>query len=156
MVPKSTFQEEILKKMKAFGKTKFAILETIAALQRKHGKSYCYPTQYTLLKLLKTHHKISISRRALNYALADLQGADLIDRKQRIRKGSAGQMIFNSTLYFFKKAGYVFLNKFKRFGSLIEAVFKENKLRRILAAAPATRENCLSPVGDVLKLLIPV
>jgi len=142
--------------MKAFGKTKFAIMETLAALQMKYGKSYCFPTQYRLLELLKIHHKITISRRALNYALADLQEADLINRKRRIRKGSTGDMIFNSTLYFFKKAGYAFLNRIKRFGSLITSVFKSNRARRAEAALP--RVSCASPVplGDLVMSLVPI
>ena len=141
--------------MKAFGKTKIAILETIAALQRKYGKSYCFPTQCRLLQLLKVHHKIDLSRRGLNYALRDLQDAGLIDRKRRIRKGSAG-LIFNSTLYFFKEAGYKFLNRIKRFGELIDSVFRGNKLRRDLAAAPRMKSAGPVGIGEIFKNLIPI
>jgi len=141
--------------MKAFGKTKIAILETLAALQRKYGKSYCFPTQYRLLELLKDHHKIILSRRALNYALREIEDAGLINRKRRIRKGPQG-LIFNSTLYFFQKAGYVFLNKIKRFGELIDAVFRGNKLRRNLAAAPRISTAGPVGIGEIFKNLIPI
>lgn len=141
--------------MKAFGKTKVALIETIAALQRKYGKSYCFPTQNRLLQLLKIHHGVTLSRRALNYALRDIEDAELISRKRRIRKGPNG-LIFNSTLYFFKNSGYKFLNRIKRFGDLITAVFKSNKLRRVDASAP--RVNSVAPVGlgEIFKNLIPV
>lgn len=142
--------------MKIKMSSKLNILEILLALMQKFGKNYCFPSQYKILELLKTHHGVTISRRALNYHLRDLEDAGLIDRKSRIRRGPRGELVFNSSLYFLKKLGYAFLNKIIRLGSLTASVFRGNKLRRDLMAAPRITSAGPVGIGEIFKNLIPV
>ncbi len=70
--------------------TKIAVLTTFGKLIQLSTKNYVYPSQESLLKLLKQHYHISISRRALNYHLADLRTERLIKSIKRYLHGENG------------------------------------------------------------------
>lgn len=77
-----------------------AILATLAYLAARHSKKYCYPSQETLLKLLKRHHGIEICRRTLNYYLKDLEDNKLIERYVRRYRRADGSLVFRTTGYY--------------------------------------------------------
>jgi hypothetical protein len=89
--------------------TRQAIVITLAAIARKHGKPYCYPSQETLLHLLKVFHKINTSRRSLNRQLAELHHSCYFDRIRRHRRSNSGKIIFNTTLYKLRKKAFKFM-----------------------------------------------
>jgi len=79
--------------------TDFAILSTLSGISAKHEKTYCYPSQRTILGLLKSYHQVKISRRTLNRRLKVLENEAYFERVRRILRGKDGAMIFRSTLY---------------------------------------------------------
>ncbi len=72
--------------------TKISLLSTYGKLVQRHNKNYVYPSQETLLMLLKRHYRISISRRALNYHLSDLRKQGLIKTIKRTARTAQGQI----------------------------------------------------------------
>jgi len=85
----------------------YAILSTLAGVAIKHQKPYCYPSQRTILGLLKNYHGTPISRRTLNRRLKLLQNEAYFSRVRRIMRGKDGIMVFRSTLY---KLGWKLFN----------------------------------------------
>ena len=128
--------------MYKYNKTKSAIIDILIALQRKHGKNYCFPTQIKLLELLATYHGIHIKRRALCYALADLCRDGIISRTRRIFKNKYGSLVFHSTLYFIRRAGYKLLNKFSNTLNRLSDWFIIQRQNQFL------RENSPAPAGS--------
>jgi len=112
------------------GPTKAAIVEILVSLQLRYGKAYCFPTQKKILQLLEEYHGIKIQRRALNYALADLEAAHIISRKRRIKHSKTGEMIFKSSLYFIQKLGHIFISRIKKYGEKIFKWAENNNLNR--------------------------
>ncbi len=72
--------------------TKISLLSTYGKLIQLHNKNHVYPSQETLLKLLRRHYHISISRRTLNYHLADLVSEGFIKRIRRSHRNAYGQI----------------------------------------------------------------
>lgn len=70
--------------------TKTALLSTYANLIQRYQKNYCFPTQKTLLRLLKDHYSITICRSTLNYHLAGLRLSGYIKTIKRTTHTSAG------------------------------------------------------------------
>jgi len=132
---------------RALGITKAAIMHVLVSLQLKYGKAYCFPTQKTILALLKQCHGIDIQRRALNYHLRDLVALGMISRARRILKNPAGGLIFKSTLYFLKNLGYRFLEKIKHYGQKIEIWAMSNQANRSQRRAAAKGDLVLVPDG---------
>ena len=80
-----------------------SIAQTLIALSSKKSLRYCYPSQETLLLLLRKYHQVEISRRTLNRHLKIMEDLGLIERRRRITKGPHGRPLFNSTLYILRK-----------------------------------------------------
>jgi len=78
-----------------------AVVVSLLSVARKHGKPYCYPSQYRLEELLKTFQKIDISNRTLNRDLRALEVHGYIKRVRRVRRDRKGKLFFTSTLYKF-------------------------------------------------------
>lgn len=81
-------------------------INTIHFLSKANGKSYCYPSQEKILKLLADFYQVVIKRRQLNYILAYLQAEGYIDRKRRLKASPDGKIIFNTTLYWLKRKSF--------------------------------------------------
>ena len=88
-----------------------AIIMVISILIKKSRKKYCWPSQVSFLRLLRTYHKLKICRRTLNYHLKKLQEDQVISRLRRISRGSDGRPHFASTLYFIKKKAFIWMRK---------------------------------------------
>jgi hypothetical protein len=87
------------------------ILAVFHKLNTLYGKSYCYPSQVKILEILKKIYDIKICRRTLNYDLDDLESSGYITRIRRIRRGSSGDIEFQTTLYKITARGYLFLRR---------------------------------------------
>lgn len=81
-------------------------INTIHFLSKANGKSYCYPSQEKILKLLADFYGVMIKRRQLNYILAYLQAEGYIERKRRLKASPDGKIIFNTTLYWLKRKAF--------------------------------------------------
>lgn len=77
----------------------FSVLDTLAGIAERHGKPYCYPSQLSIMRLLKDYHGLKLSRRTLNRWLFNLELAGYFKRVRRHRRGNNGEIIFKSTLY---------------------------------------------------------
>lgn len=75
-----------------------SILEQLGALCGHFKKAFCYPSQETLLKRLRSHGNRAMSRRTLNRHLNTLEALGYIERVRRHQASPAG-MQFHSTLY---------------------------------------------------------
>ena len=88
-----------------------SILEVLSSLSSYFGKDYCFPSQNTLLDLLRTLKNKIMSRRTLCRHLKTLEEEGLIKRKRRLSAGPDGKPIFASTLYTILSAGWRMLKK---------------------------------------------
>lgn len=106
-------------------------INVIGYLSRASGKKYCFPSQEKILKLLERFYGVCIKRRQLNYVLAYLEKEDFISRKRRLKEGSDGKIIFNTTLYWLKKKAWVQLakvfNVIKRTGLKLKSLYDRQK-----------------------------
>lgn len=75
-----------------------AIVATLAAIQGKYGKHYCYPSQKTILSLVAKYHGVVMKRRQLNYRLRRLENDGVIHRQKRHSRGEDGKIKFATTL----------------------------------------------------------
>jgi len=92
--------------MKNSRKQALPILATLNALNKKHGKLYCYPAQLTIMNLLAIYHDTLISIATLNRWLRDLEEKGYILRTRRIRRDKRLGIMFRSTLYKITILGY--------------------------------------------------
>ena len=76
-----------------------ALVHELAGNASAHGKTYCYPSQDTLVAGLRRHHGQAISRRTLNRHLAALEAAGWIKRVCRHQNKQGIGWAFRSTLY---------------------------------------------------------
>lgn len=88
------------------------LLITFYRLNMKYGKDYCYPSQLTILKLLKKYHGLEKCRATLNLWLSVIEKEKYIIRKRRIRRDPKYGMVFKSTMYKITRKGYYFLVRF--------------------------------------------
>lgn len=91
-----------------------AVVETISSVCSKYGKAYCYPSQLTILRLVKEYHGIDISVRTLNRILRWLEDHGFFKRTRRHRAGPDGRMLFGTTMYELKKKLFIRLNSIKK------------------------------------------
>lgn len=76
-----------------------ALAQEIAGNATHFGKTWCYPSQQTLLDRLRKHHGQTISRRTLNRHMDALEAAGWIRRQCRHHNDRALGWVFRSTLY---------------------------------------------------------
>ena len=86
-----------------------AVLYTLFAVAKSHGKPYCYPSQAHICKLVEKFYKVSMSRRNLNRVLGMLVDKKVIVRLRRHRMLKDGGIRFCSTLYKFKGKAFNYL-----------------------------------------------
>ncbi len=86
-----------------------AVLYTLLAVAKSHGKPYCWPSQKHICILVNKFYKISISRRTLNRILRKLEDNGLIIRIRRFTKEGIAAGRFASTLYKFKGKAFNYL-----------------------------------------------
>lgn len=114
--------------MNALDQTDQGIILSLNALQGKHNKKYSFPSQKTLLKLLRNFYGVTISLRTLNYHLAKLEREHFIYRRRRIATNSTGCLTFQSTLYSLSKKAYFFLSRL--FNNLKDGYYSIRKFLR--------------------------
>lgn len=90
-------------------------------------------SQFKLLELLKKHYKCDLQRRALNYALRQLEDIGMIRRIRRHKKGPDGKIIFATTINIVQKKGYQVMAKI--------AFFFRNIKWKVLTSKQATKEE---------------
>lgn len=79
----------------------FALLDILQGIQKKYGKrNYCFPSQNTLMRLLKDCHRTIISKRTLNRWLRKMEDQGLIWRKRRLTRAC-----FRTTAYYILQWG---------------------------------------------------
>lgn len=76
-----------------------ALAQEIAGLSTHFGKTWCYPSQETLLARLRKYHGQNLSLRTLNRHLLALEAAGWIRRQCRHHNDRALGWVFRSTLY---------------------------------------------------------
>lgn len=86
-----------------------AVLYTLFAVAKSHGKPYCYPSQVHICRLVGDFYKIPMSRRTLNRVLDQMVESKLITRLRRHRVCKSGGILFASTLYKFSGKAFNFL-----------------------------------------------
>lgn len=100
---------------------KAATMETLASVCSKYAKGYCFPSQRTILRLLKQYHGINICLRTLNYVLRWLEDHRYFKRTKRHRAGCNGQMIFDTTMYELKKKVYMRLDSMVKWANRVSS-----------------------------------
>lgn len=76
-----------------------ALAQEIAGNATHFGRTWCYPSQQTLLERLRKYHGQTLSLRTLNRHLAALEAAGWIKRQTRHREDKVHGWLFRSTLY---------------------------------------------------------
>lgn len=92
--------------MKNTRKHAIPILATLNAMNKKHRKLYCFPSQLKIMELLVRFQGINIEIATLNRWLRDIEDNGLILRVRRIRRDKKRGMIFKSSLYEITARGY--------------------------------------------------
>jgi len=82
------------------------LLVVLLKVQRKYKKSYCWPSQAKILKLLGDNQGIHKSRATLNRRLRAGEDDKLFIRRRRIKVDPIYGMMFKSTLYKISIKGY--------------------------------------------------
>ncbi len=103
----------------AYDNTDILIVKTINGFRKTFGKNYCFPTQKKILDKLKEYHGITICRRTLNYHLRKIEDLEVIKRTKRHYRGTLGNLICRSTLYFWGKRFHDFMAHCKHLGMKI-------------------------------------
>ena len=98
-----------------------ATMETISSVCSKYGKAYCYPSQLTILRLVKEYHDIDISVRTLNRVLRWLEDHKYFKRTRRHRAGPNGRILFATTMYELKKKLFIRLNSIKKWADRVSS-----------------------------------
>ena len=126
----------------------------------KHfNKGYCYPSQETLLKRMKSNTGVDISRRTLNRWLRVIENHGLIVRTRRLKHDARMGMLFKSTLYVITFLG---VHRLKKMGVFLYKVFKGPEKRTDNDIKPNNHESNMNggnrlPKGGMtrLKYLLP-
>lgn len=87
-----------------------ALLCILKGYERTTHKTYCYPSQDTILKRLEEYYQTKMSKRTLNRILKDMEGKGYICRKRRTTVVK-GQLLFTTTLYRIGIMGYMLLKR---------------------------------------------
>lgn len=89
-------------------KPELRIIAVLSYLSNKYGRSWSYPSQDTILELLKRFHALTLSRRSLNRNLAGLEALGYIKRTRRHTKDRHGALILKSTVYTLLRPAFEF------------------------------------------------
>lgn len=132
-----------------------AVAETISSVCSKYGKAYCYPSQLTILRLVKEYHDIDISLRTLNRVLRWLEDHRYFKRTRRHRAGPDGRILFATTMYALKKKLFIRLNSIKKWAERVSLPLRVP----LRSKYKSQRKNEISTeasgdVGMVLKSVI--
>jgi hypothetical protein len=130
-----------------------AVAETISSVCSKYGKAYCYPSQLTILRLVKEYHDIDISVRTLNRVLRWLEDHRYFKRTRRHRAGPDGRMLFSTTMYELKKKLFIRLNSIKKWVDRVSSPlrvplrsqYKSQRKNEILKGVSPGVENLWKP-----------
>jgi len=136
-----------VEKMKTTRKA-LPILTTLNKLNRHFKKLYCYPSQKKLLELLGKFTSLDLSRRQLNYDLAELEKYGYIRRIQRHRRTRYRGMEFRSTLYEITLKGY---NLLFRAGIITWEIFMD--IKNLIFQALKKREKPAPRFGAKSELV---
>lgn len=101
-----------------------AILITLASIQEKYKKGYCYPSQERIMAIIREIHGITMSRSTLNRVLRRVEDQGYFKRTRRIQRGKNGKILFRSTLYTLKAKTYQTLGKLQETLKKIFTVFR--------------------------------
>lgn len=88
------------------------ILLCLLRISQKNGKDYCFPSQKTIIKLMRQFRTVDKSRATLNRWLRVIEDGKYLMRRRRIKKDPEGGMMFKSTLYKITIKGYYLLRSF--------------------------------------------
>lgn len=88
------------------------ILLCLLRISQKNGKDYCFPSQETIIKLMKKFRTVDKSRPTLNRWLKVIEDGKYLIRRRRIKRDPQKGMIFKSTLYKITIKGYYLLRAF--------------------------------------------
>jgi len=91
-----------------------SILLTLANLVKTNRTTYCTPSQQAILQLISRIHGLERKRRALNYALRQLEQRGYIQRIRRISRGKDGRLKTKPTLYIVTRKGWKAVRKLIR------------------------------------------
>jgi len=83
----------------AVAKPDLRVLELLWQLAAHHGRVWCYPSQATIITLLRRFHARQMSRRTLNRHLRALVAGGYIERIRRHVKQRSGELLLRSTVY---------------------------------------------------------
>lgn len=86
-------------KQHALDQVEQAIIFYLTGLCSRFKKLYCYPSQKTILRVLREWFKITIARSTLNLRLDRLEALGFFRRIPRHRRGKDGKPELHSTLY---------------------------------------------------------
>jgi len=85
------------------------VLDVLWQLAAHHARTWCYPNQATLLRLLRRFHARHMSRRTLNRHLHALERDGYIHRIRRHHRSPTGQLVLRSTVYTFLRRAQVYI-----------------------------------------------
>lgn len=97
------------------------ILMVLAGLAGHHKKTWCFPNQLTIIKLMQQHYRRVMSRRQLNRHLLTLETRGYIERVRRHKKSANGALELHSTLYKLKSYAVQTLGKMQAFIGIVRA-----------------------------------
>ena len=117
-----------------------AVLYTLLGIGKCTKKTYCWPSQEKICKLVENYYKIPLSRRNLNRILDKLEGEGFIERIRRHRKSIFGGIVFCSTLYKFKGKLYNWLYSL---GRRVQDLFSFYRVPKWAQHNSKTRESVL-------------
>lgn len=116
-----------------------AIVNELACLASHYNKTWCYPSQQTLLDRLRKYHGQEISRRTLNRHLALLVAGGWLRRIIRHQRDKiTGDWTFRSTLYVLSGRAW------RYFASLAKTVAKSLGFFRV----PLVAHNVTSCINN--------
>ena len=131
-----------------------AVAETVSSVCSKYGKAYCYPSQLTILRLVKEYHDVDISLRTLNRVLRWLEDHKYFKRTRRHRAGPDGRILFATTMYELKKKLFIRLNSIKKWADRVSSPLRVPLRSKYISQRK--NEIFTEASGDVEMLLNPV
>lgn len=107
--------------------TELAICNTLACLQQRHHKNYCYITQEKLIRFLKEFYGIDICRRTLNYVLSGMEVRGIIQRYKRTKINEFGKRVYTATAYYIRHNAQFLLKQVSNFIGFFAHAFRVQK-----------------------------
>lgn len=138
--------------MKNTRKQAIPILATLNAINKKHGKLYCYPAQLTIMLNLSLYQDTNIAIATLNRWLRDLEEKGYIKRTRRIRRDKRRGIMFKSTLYTITILGYQALRGtgvivWRELKALTAAGFRSGERALSKFRGPVSMKTVVSAMG---------